>query len=179
MEHSVDIVRSRRRTLTLSITKALRVLVKAPLFLPKTEIETFLTKHRDWVERHLRLRAEANARAKSFSDEEIAGLKDRTALLLQQRIPYYAALMGVVPAGVKVTQAVTRWGSCSAKDRLCFSCRIGLLPQEAADYVVVHELAHIRVKNHGPLFYAEIAKILPDYRQRVALLKQSQRDLGL
>lgn len=179
MEHRAEIIRSRRRTLTLSITKDLRVLVKAPLFVPETEIEAFLAKHEDWVERHFRLREEANAKAKTFSEEEIAVLKKKTAQLLRERIPRYAALMEVAPAGVKVTSAVSRWGSCSAQNRLCFSYRIALLPVEAADYIVVHELAHIRVKNHGPFFYAEIERILPDYRARIALLKQAQRELGL
>ncbi|MCI2036067.1 MAG: M48 family metallopeptidase, partial [Oscillospiraceae bacterium] len=68
---------------------------------------------------------------------------------------------------------------CSGKDRLCFSYRIALLPQEAVDYIVVHELAHIRRKDHSPRFYAEVAAILPDYKRRVALLRQTERELGL
>lgn len=179
MKYPVEIQRSRRKTLVLSVEKDLRVLVKAPLSMPDSVIGSFVEKHRDWIGRHLKLREEANAKARSFSEEEIAALKDQTARFLQQRVPHYAALMGVEPAGVKVTRAVARWGSCSAKNRLCFSCRIILLPSEAADYVVVHELAHIRQKNHGPHFYEEIEKVLPDYRQRIALVKRTQRELGL
>ncbi len=179
MKYPVEVQRSRRRTLAVSVERDLRVLVRAPLDLPDAAVEAFLAKHRRWIERHLALQAEADARARSFTEEEIVSLKDRAGRLLQRRVPYYAARMGVAPAGVKVTNAASRWGSCSAKNRLCFSFRVALLPPEAADYVVVHELAHIRQKNHGPRFYAEIAKILPDYKQRVALLKRAARELGL
>ena len=179
MSYPVEIRRSRRRTLALSVARDLRVLVKAPLSLSDSEIAAFVEKHRGWIERRLRLQAEVNAKKKDFSEEEIAALKSRAEQLLRERVPYYAARMGVAPAGVKVTRAAARWGSCSTEDRLCFSFRIVLLPPGAADYIVVHELAHIRQKNHGPRFYAEVAKILPDYKSRVALIRQSQRELGL
>ena len=79
--------------------------------------------------------------------------------------------MGLTPAGISITGAEKRFGSCSGKNRLCFSWRLMLYPPEAVDYVVVHELAHIRHKNHGRDFYALVASILPDYRQREALLR--------
>ena len=85
---------------------------------------------------------------------------------------HYAAIMGVVPTGIKITSAKTRFGSCSSKNSLCFSLYLMAYPDRAIDYVVVHELAHIRQKNHSPAFYAEVAKVMPDYKERVKLLKQ-------
>ena len=79
--------------------------------------------------------------------------------------------MGVEPTGIKITAARTRYGSCSGKNSLCFSCFLMNCPEEAIDLVVVHELCHIRVKNHGPQFYALLAQVLPDYRQRREGLK--------
>lgn len=84
---------------------------------------------------------------------------------------YYSARMGLVPTGLKVTSARRRYGSCSGKNSLCFSCFLMRSPMEAIDAVVVHELAHIRYKNHGPEFYALVESILPDYRTRKALLQ--------
>ena len=80
--------------------------------------------------------------------------------------------MGVEPAGITVTGARTRFGSCSPKNRLCFSFRLMDYPMAAVEYVVVHELAHIRHKNHGPDFYKEIAAVLPDWQTRRQLLKR-------
>ena len=62
--------------------------------------------------------------------------------------------------------------SCSGKNRLCFSWRLMDYPEEAIDYVVVHELAHIRHHNHSRDFYALVASILPDYKERQALLRR-------
>ena len=79
--------------------------------------------------------------------------------------------MGVSPTGIKITTARKRYGSCSGKNSLCFSCFLMEYPEEAVDLVVVHELCHIREKNHGPRFYALLEHYLPDYKERKKLLK--------
>ena len=79
--------------------------------------------------------------------------------------------MGVAPTGLKITTARKRWGSCSGKNSLCFSCFLMDRPEAAIDLVVVHELCHIRVKNHGPAFYALLERYLPDWRERKQLLR--------
>lgn len=80
--------------------------------------------------------------------------------------------MGLVPAGIKITSARTRFGSCSGKNSVCFSWRLMLYPPEAIDYVIVHELAHIRHHDHSPAFYALIEQYLPDWKVRMKLLKE-------
>ena len=83
----------------------------------------------------------------------------------------WARIMGVSPAGIRISQAKTRFGSCSATDCISYSCRLMAYPEDAVDYVVVHELAHIRHKDHSPAFYAFVARFLPDYRRREAILR--------
>ena len=63
------------------------------------------------------------------------------------------------------------WGSCSGKNSISFSWRLMQYPEAAIDYVVVHELAHIRHHNHSAAFYSFVEKILPDYRERARLLR--------
>lgn len=179
MDYPVEIQRSRRRTISLSVEDDLHVLVKAPLRMSNAAVEAFVEKHRGWIEKHILLQQERKERAREFTPEEVAEYRRRALAAAQEKIRLYAPRMGVAPTGLKITSAVTRWGSCSGKDSICFSYRIVLLPEEAVDYIVVHELAHIRQKNHGPRFYAEVAKILPDYKRRIALIKQAQRELGL
>ena len=84
---------------------------------------------------------------------------------------YWSEATGLVPTGIKITAAKKRYGSCSGKNSLCFSWRLMLYPPEAIDYVVVHELAHIRHHNHSPAFWAFVEQTLPDYRQRQSLLR--------
>jgi predicted metal-dependent hydrolase len=79
--------------------------------------------------------------------------------------------MGVEPNAIKITAAKKRFGSCSGKNSICFSLFLMAYPKEAVDYVVVHELAHIKEKNHGKNFYRFIASVMPDYKYRQSLLK--------
>ena len=85
--------------------------------------------------------------------------------------------MGLFPEGISVTGAMTRWGSCSAKGRINFSWRLLRAPEEAVDYVVVHELAHLRQMDHSRQFWEIVARILPDWKRRRALLTPVQRRL--
>ena len=169
---SYRLIRSGRRTVSLEITRELEILVRAPQRMPKYQIDAFVEKHRAWVDVHLEKARERAARIPPApTEEERQDCIRKARELIPQRAAHYGALMGLTPAGITITGAEKRFGSCSAKDRLSFSWRLMLYPPEAIDYVVVHELAHIRHKNHSREFYALIASVLPDYRQREALLR--------
>lgn len=88
------------------------------------------------------------------------------------KVRHYSTIMGLRPTGIRITSARTRFGSCSGKNSLCFSWRLMGYPEEAVDYVVVHELAHIVHKNHGPDFWALVGQYMPDYKRRRALLRK-------
>lgn len=79
--------------------------------------------------------------------------------------------MDLYPKSIKITSAKTRFGSCSGDNRLCFSYLLMLYPKEAVDYVIVHELAHIKEHNHSKRFYKLIEKYMPDYKEKIKLLK--------
>ncbi|MHB1314804.1 MAG: M48 family metallopeptidase [Christensenellales bacterium] len=98
--------------------------------------------------------------------------RKRAKEIIEVRVEAYSRRMGVKPSGIKITSAKTRWGSCSASNALCFSYRLLCVPSDALDSVVVHELAHIKTKNHSPKFYREIEKAMPDYRERHKKLKE-------
>ena len=165
------IVRSRRRTVALEVTRQGEVLVRAPLRMPQEDIGRFVAAHAGWLEKARARVAARQAAHPPLTEEETADLRRRAGEVLPRRTAYYAARMGVEPASVKITAARTRFGSCSGKNSICFSLYLMQYPEEAIDYVVVHELAHIRHHDHSPAFYAEVARVLPDYRERMALLK--------
>ena len=102
----------------------------------------------------------------------------RLALIhFENRVSYYSKIMGVTPSAVKVNSAKTRWGSCSSKKSINFSWRLALADDDVIDYVVVHELAHLKEMNHSPRFWKLVEEILPnrkDYRKR---LKDVQKQL--
>ena len=162
-----ELIRSRRKTLALEITKDCRVLVRAPRTLSRERIDAFVAAHQDWIARHLeRQRLRAAAAPPAPTPAEIEALKARARAILPPLIAEWSEKMGVTPTGFRVTTARTRYGSCSGKNSLCFSCFLMNSPEDAIELVVVHELCHIRVKNHGPAFYALLEHYLPDYRAR-------------
>lgn len=110
--------------------------------------------------------------------EEAEALKTAAWAVLPERVAYWSTVMGVRPAGIKITTAKKRYGSCSSKHSLCFSCYLMRSPMEAVDLVVVHELCHIQEMNHGPRFYALLERYLPDWRERKGCwYKKAQRSL--
>lgn len=165
------LIRSARRTLALEVTREGKVLVRAPKRVTQAQIEDFVRAHGDWLERAL-VRQQARLDAHPEPDAE----KRRQLILRAQqelpaRVNAYAEKMDLRPTGISITVARTRFGSCSAKNRLCFSLYLMDYPEQAIDYVVVHELAHIVHKNHGPRFWQLVESVLPDYKARRALLR--------
>lgn len=166
-----ELIRSRRKTLGLEITRDCRVVVRAPMRLPEARIQAFVDSHRGWIAKHLeRQRQRASALPPPPTAEEIELLKARARTVLPPKVACWSERMGLTPAGLRITTARRRYGSCSGKNRLCFSCFLMACPEEAIELVVVHELCHIREKNHGPRFYALLEQYLPDWRERKKLL---------
>lgn len=169
--YSYTLKRQKRKTLSLQINDDLTLTVKAPFFVTKQEIDKFVLNHTDWLEKKLGQLQEREKIKANLTDEKIAELKEKAVRIIPKRVEYYSHLMGLVPTGVKITSARKRFGSCSGKNSLCFSYILMLYPIEAIDYVVVHELAHIRHHNHSREFYKLIEKYMPDYKQRIKILR--------
>ena len=97
--------------------------------------------------------------------------REQARARISERAAWFARIMGVSYGRITIRAAKTRWGSCSAKGNLNFHWKLILMPEEVLDYVVVHELAHRKQMNHSPAFWAEVEKVLPDYRERRRWLK--------
>ena len=169
-----ELIRSRRKTLALEITGDCRVVVRAPMRMSEKRIQAFVERHEDWIIQHLeRQRQKAAAPPPPPTAEEIEAMKARARAELPPKVAFWSDKMGLIPTGFKVTTAKKRYGSCSGKNSLCFSCFLMNCPEEAVELVVVHELCHIREKNHGPGFYALLERYLPDWRERKKLLSMN------
>lgn len=105
----------------------------------------------------------------------ITWYKKRAAVILQERVDSIAKSMNVTPAGVKITSAKTRWGSCSSANHINFSWRLIMCPPEVVDYVVIHELCHILHKNHSKNFWESVGRIDAFYREHENWLKENRR----
>ena len=166
-----EIIRSKRKTVALEVCRDGTVKVRAPLKMKEAEIETFVSSHRRWLENAVLRQQERREKEVERTPGQIKEAKKELEKLITPIIEKYSALMGVRPEAVTITSAKTRFGSCSGKNRISFSYRLVDYPREAVEYVVVHELAHIKHKNHGKNFYAFVERFLPDYKERNKLLK--------
>jgi len=165
------LVRSSRKTLAIYILPDGVVQVRAPLRCSVREIERFVFEKQSWI-----VQKQAMVQAREAARPVISpGLEQqyraRAKKHLPARVAHFAAIMGVSPTQVKINGAKTRWGSCSAQGNLNFSWRVMLADDDVIDYVVVHELAHLRQMNHSKAFWAVVAQVLPDYQLRQAKLR--------
>lgn len=103
----------------------------------------------------------------------VGWLRTHAADVVAARVQAYLPRLQVQPRTVRVREQKRRWGSCSAGGALNFNWRLILAPAEVLDYVVVHELCHLKELNHSPRFWAQVAGILPEYREPRAWLRNN------
>ena len=163
-----ELVRSGRKTLAVEITGDCRVVVRAPARLSK---ERIVAEHEAWIEKHLEVQRKRKENHPQPTEAEREAYIKKARDILPGKVERFGRIMGVSPIGITITGAEKRFGSCSAKNSLCFSCFLMNCPEEAVELVVVHELCHIREKNHGPRFYALLARFLPDWQERKKMLR--------
>lgn len=169
MLFDAELIRSSRRTVAVQITHDGGVVVRAPLWMSDRKIEAFLESKRSWIEKHL---AHTAPQLPPLTEEEIAALLAAAKEDLPRRVERLALQVGVSVNRVTIRCQRTRWGSCSAKGNISLNCLLMLCPEVVRDYVVVHELCHRREMNHSPRFWAEVERVMPEYRRHRRWLKE-------
>lgn len=163
-----EIKRSARKSMCIEITRDARIVVRVPYFTTSAAIKKFVAAHEKWIEKHLQ---NALQRRYTPTKEEIEALRAQAKAYIPNRVAELAAITGLSYTGVKITTAATRFGSCSPKNSLCFSCLLMRYPKEAIDYVIIHELCHTVHHNHQKPFWDLVQKYMPDYKYNKSLLK--------
>lgn len=177
---NIKIIRSKRKTVSLEIKKDLQVIVRAPNRLPESEIMRFIEHKRDWLEKHLTIMQERKENAKSspkFTENEISQLTEKTKIIIPEKVAFFAPIVGVQAGKITIRHQKTLWGSCSGKGNLNFNCLLTLTPPDVINYVVVHELCHLKQLNHSKKFWAEVARVLPNYKEPKSWLKKNGQEL--
>ena len=163
-----EVAYSQRKRLSIHIKTDGGILVKAPLWMSRAEVEKVVESHRGWIENHL---PKEPVSSPKLTAEEIRDLAQRAVEDIPQRVSHFAPLVGVSYGRITIRNQRSRWGSCSGKGNLNFNCLLMLCPEDVIDYVVVHELCHRKEMNHSPAFWAEVERVLPDYKARKQWLK--------
>ena len=159
-----EIKYSGRKTLSLSVKDG-RLIVRAPHGTKRDKIDRAVASHEQWINKHIEKQVAREKKYGGLSEADIDLMRKDAKALIPLKVSYYANIMGLEPSSVRITSAKRSFGSCSAKNSLCFSLYLMLYSDRAIDYVVIHELAHIKHKNHGKEFYSLIEKYMPDYKE--------------
>lgn len=214
--------RKKRKTVGISVTPEKGVLVSAPRWVDRGQLEDIVEKKGGWILKRLEALKDIKANSKCYrageryfflgrehllavaDDQDVKKPaveyeEDRIWVLLPQtdpegkadlvrdsltawyreeairivtgRVEYFSRILGVKPAKLIFKSQKTLWGSCTRNNTINLNWRIIIAPLEIVDYLVVHELAHIREKNHSKAYWSLVESVLQDYRQRRKWLK--------
>lgn len=187
-DYDIEVIRSIRRTISLEIT-SVGIRLRIPRRLSDLERDIFLQKHAGWLKKKLAARTKRQQGdgygniddVKPFSGmgtdrfpvyAELPA-KDKAVIkkAFEDRVSYYADIMGVSYNRITIRDQKTRWGSCSSKGNLNFNFRLYYMPQHLMDYVIVHELSHRRHMDHSKEFWNEVGRFYPEYKKCVEELR--------
>lgn len=169
-----ELIRSNRRSISLEVRGDGSLLVRAPRGLSVAEVRQFVQSKTEWIREKQALvaRGEREWGGAVLSPAELAQLKIAAQSDLAGRLAYWAPRVGVAPGRLTIRTQHTRWGSCSANGAISLNALLMLAPEKVRDYVVVHELCHMKEMNHSSRFWAEVARVLPTYAQERDWLKE-------
>ncbi|MFA5523427.1 MAG: SprT family zinc-dependent metalloprotease [Tissierellales bacterium] len=221
-----NIVRTKRKTIGISIDMTGKVKVSVPLYIAEKQIVEIVEKKTNWIIKKLGVVEEIkknvvirklvngekllylgkeyelrivekdqsevkvtfqneaiivylpkgiknDSKKQSIKKELIIWYKKSFSKLVKERIKDYSSRLNVTPCKVVIKEQKTRWGSCSAKGNINLNWRLVMAPISIIDYVIVHELCHMKVMNHSKSFWKEVELIIPDYIERRRWLKEN------
>lgn len=174
----IEVTKKQIKSLRLCVHPDGRVTCSAPYYMPRQTVDGFIASKLDWI----RARQEA-AKQAAKNEDLVFGERCSPPLdeaqkreLLRQyiafRMPYFEDLTGISCSGFYVRDMSTRWGSCTVSTRkIRFALRLVTRTKSEIDCVILHELIHIRVPNHGDAFKAQMSRYMPDWRERQSRMK--------
>lgn len=163
--------------MALQVNSEAQVLVRAPYFVTANIIEQFVLEKQGWLDEKVAMKKKQHEYLKSQSfercDRWYVQKKREARDLFLQRIEYYEGLTGLKVNKLRLSSAKTRWGSCSLNGSISLVWRLVLAPIEIVDYVIVHEIMHIKHPNHSREFWSAVSQVMPDYKERRKWLKEN------
>jgi predicted metal-dependent hydrolase len=174
----------RARRYLIRVTEDGTVRVTVPRWGSKREAAAFAARERAWIEKQLcRADAERKAREREQSTtsgeagggrpnaDELRALRERAKKELPPRLLELAAQHGLAVTRISIRNQRWRWGSCSRNGHICLNWRLVTMPEPVRDYVLIHELMHLKRMDHSPKFWNLVAQAFPPYKEARAWLR--------
>lgn len=162
----------RARYLRMTMNLKGELIVSVPKYGGMHLVEEFLRNKAAWILKHHR-RMEKLQSKTVLSHEKETYVKNKSLFLKQltERLDFFSALYGFSYGKVQVRNQTSLWGSCTRAGNLQFNFKLSYLPKEAIDYVVVHEICHLKEHNHSPRFWALVEKTIPNHKKIRKMLR--------
>jgi predicted metal-dependent hydrolase len=165
--------KSRVKYLRLSIEHDGSLVLTAPITYPVFLIKQFLTSRFDWIVSGLaKKKANPTILGIKHSEAEIKNYKKQARQLVGERLKHFNQHYNLKYNRVAIRNQKSRWGSCSSSKNLNFNYRLAIIPLELADYIIVHELCHLREMNHSKTFWSLVSQTIPDHKNIQKKLKK-------
>lgn len=164
------LIRSKRRwhSASLQVTRVGELIVRAPLYMPKFVIDQFVKNHDKWIAKRLKVISKPQVPLiKYFSSQA------ELISFIESQVALHSQKLGLYPRLLKYKNVKTYWGSCSPSSVISFNLHLMYTPKEAVEYVVVHELCHLKWRGHGERFWELIKKTYPKTVAMRKLLRQT------
>lgn len=156
----------KQKNLRLTVRHDATVLVTAPKWVRIKDVEEFILKQSSWILERVDKAQSEGMSSLGGSREEYLRFKERARALANHRLRHFNMHYGLKWNRISVRNQRTMWGSCTEDGNLSFNYKIALLPPPLADYVIVHELCHLRQMNHSKAFWELVSETVPDWRWR-------------
>jgi predicted metal-dependent hydrolase len=157
---------ARARCLRVTVYPGGELAATLPRNFSLEQLENFLQQKADWILRKMSLakKRKMSMMLPKASRREYLARKEEAFELVENKIDYFRRVYNLCPARISIRNQKTRWGSCSRKGNLNFNYRIVHLPEKYLDYVIVHELCHLKEFNHAKKFWDLVAIAIPDFK---------------
>jgi len=168
-----EVIYSDRHTISLEISPQAKLIVRSPKKADKAFVRAFIEAKKTWIEK------KKTMRIRQLEDlSRIDGIacskedKEEAARIIKERLDLYSLKMGVKYDSFGISSARKRWGACCRRADIRINWKLTKAQDTVLDYVIVHELAHIKERNHSKRFWALVAQTLPDHKDRRKWLKE-------
>ena len=170
---AIQVTYRRTRRLTMRIVKSGEVHISAPVGMPRSRIEEFIEKNRDWIVKARENTLNRQQSRQAFYDQlplntaaQKREAKNRLETLVIPMVERYSRVIGVTQPEIRYRAMTSRWGTCKTREgTVCFSLYLLLVPEWCIEHVVVHELCHLLEPSHNAHFHALMDRYFPRWRE--------------
>lgn len=159
-------ISTQARNLRLSISPDGRIMATKPWGISETDLEKFITQKANWILKYINeFKSKPKINLFTKDREDYCKNKELARQCITDKIKYFNTNYCFQYKRVSIKNQTSIWGSCSHQNNLNFNYRIIFLPKEIADYIVVHELCHLKEHNHSKNFWNLVARTIPDHKE--------------